>query len=86
MGGIVFVCCQVAANVGVKPSLSNAARCWSSYRDNVPNDGPQSFFKLTIAIPVMNDLTNDLRDRMKDSKHAETFALLPSVIFKNGYL
>ena len=71
---------SMSEKIGVGPSMPRIAPCWSRYRNNVENDGPLDYYKRAIAIPVMDALTNDLIERMKDRNHVELFAILPSVL------
>ena len=70
---------EMAKTVVVEPSLPRAARCWSRYRNNVPGEDSETYYRRSIAIPVMNDLITNLQDRMSDRNHTEIFALLPSI-------
>ena len=70
---------DMAKSVGVEPSLPRTARCWSRYRNNVPGEDSETYYRRSIAIPVMNDLITNFRDQMSDRNHTEIFALLPSI-------
>ena len=70
---------EMAKTVVVEPSLPRAARCWSRYRNNVPGEDSETYYRRSIAIPVMNDLITNLQDRMSERNHTEIFALLPSI-------
>ena len=70
---------DMARPAGVEPSLSRAARCCSHYRNNVPGEDSETYYRRSIAIPVMNDLITNLQDRMSERNHTEIFALLPSI-------
>ena len=70
---------DMAASVGVDPKKSRNAKCWSCFRDIVPSTDCESYYRQSIAIPVMDNHVNNLEDRMADRKHTKIFSLLPSV-------
>ena len=65
---------DMAASVGVDPE-----KCWSRFWDNVPSTNCESYDRRSIAIPVMDNLINNLEDRIADRTHTEIFSILPSV-------
>ena len=71
---------NMGAKVGVEPSMPRIAPCWSRYRNNVCNDGPLDYYKKAIAIPVIDDLLNNLTERMKDRNLVDLFVILPSIL------
>ena len=74
---------EMAEKVGVGPSMPRLAPCWSRFRNNVENDGPFTYYKRDVAIPVMEALHSHLVAQMKDRNHVELFALLPSILVCN---
>ena len=70
---------DMAASVGVDPKKSRNAKCWSCFRDIVPSTDCESYYRQSVAIPVMDNHVNNLEDRMADRKHTKIFRLLPSV-------
>ena len=44
-----------------------------------------SYYRRSIAIPVMDNFINSLEDRMTDRKHTEIFSLLPSVCLSEHF-
>lgn len=76
---------EMARAVGVDPSTPRLAKAWSRFRDNVPSENPESYYRRSVAVPVMDNLVNDLRDRMQDRNHVEIFALLPSVMMAPNF-
>ena len=75
----------MAASVGVDLENPRAAKCWSRFRNNVPSTDCESYYRQSIAIPVMNNLINKLKDRMADRKHTEIFSLLPTVCLSEHF-
>ena len=69
----------MAASVGVDAEKPKTAKCWSRFKDNVPSTDCESYYRRSITISVMDNLINNLKDRMADRKHTEIFSLLPSV-------
>ena len=65
----------------VAASVPKNISCWSQFHKNGHNNGPSTFFKRTIAIPVLDNLISELCKHLSDRKHVETFALLPLVMF-----
>ena len=61
---------DMAKSVGVEPTLSRTARCWSRYRNNVPGEDTtdRGYLRTTdvVVIPVMNDLITNFQDQMSD--------------------
>ena len=49
------------------------------FRDNVPTTDCESSYLSSIAIPVMDNLINNLEDRMADRKHTAIFSILPPI-------
>ena len=47
---------DTAKSIGVEPSLLRTGRFWSRYRNNVPGEDSKTYYRRSIAIPVMNDL------------------------------
>ena len=70
---------DMAKSVVVEPSFPWTARCWSRYRNKVPGEDSETYYRRSIAIPVMNDAITNFQDRMSDRNHTEIFALLPSI-------
>ena len=75
----------MAASVGVDLENPRTARCWSRFRNNVPSTDCESYYRQSIAISVMNNLINKLKDRMADRKHTEIFSLLPTVCLSEHF-
>ena len=71
---------KIADSVGVEPSTPRISKCWSRYRDNVPSETPEKYYKKNLAVPFLDDITDQLEDRLHDRNHAEIFGLLPSVM------
>ena len=76
---------DMAASVGVDPKKPRTTKCWSRFRDDVPSDDCESYYRRSITIPVMDNLINNLEDRMADRKHTEIFSLLPSVCLSEHF-
>lgn len=68
---------DIAKSVGAEPSLPRKARCWSRYRNNVPGEDSEKYYRHSSAIPVMNELSTNFQDRMSNRNHTAIFALLP---------
>ena len=68
---------DMAKSVGVEPSVPRTARCWRRYPNNVPGEDSETYYRRSIAILVMNDLTTNFQGRMSDRSRTEIFALLP---------
>ena len=49
------------------------------FRDNVPTTDCESSYLSSIAIPVMDNLINNLEDRMADRKHTAIFSILSPI-------
>ena len=65
---------DMAAPVGVNPEKPRTAKCWSRTSTDC-----ESYYRLSIAVPVMDNIIDNLEDRMADRKHTEIFSLLLSV-------
>ena len=76
---------DMAKSVGVEPSLSRTARYWSRYRNNVPGEDSETYYRRSVAIPVMNDVVTNFQDRMSDRNHTEIFALLPLICLSPNF-
>ena len=76
---------DMAASVGVDPENHRTVKCLSRFRDNIPSTDCESYYRRSIAIPVMDNLINNLQDRMADRKHTEIFSLLPSVCLSEHF-
>ena len=70
---------------GIESSLPRTARCWSRYRNNIPGEDSETYYRRSIAIPVMNDLVTNFQDRMSNRNHTEIFALLPSIFLSHDF-
>ena len=44
-----------------------------------------SYYKRSVAIPILNDINFQLSERLKDQNHVDTFILLPSKMFSESY-
>ena len=75
----------MAAPLCVYPEKPTAAKCWNHFRDNVPTNDCESSYLPSIAIPVMDNLLNNLEDRMADRKHTAIFSILPSVCLSEHF-
>ena len=70
---------NMARSVGLEPSLPRTARCWSRYRNNVPGEDSETYYRRSTAMPVVNDLITNFQDRISDRNHTEIFSLPPSI-------
>ena len=70
---------EMAKSVGVMPSETRLAKCWSRYRYNIPSEDCESYHRRVIGVPVMDALIANLHDRMADRKLTELINLFPSV-------
>lgn len=77
--------CEMAKSVGVMPSEPRLAKCWSRYRNNVPSEDCESYYRRSIGVPVMDALIINLYDRMADRNHTDLFTLLPSVCLSSQF-
>ena len=75
----------MANSIDVEPSTPRIAKCWSKYRNNVDHDSTESYYKRSIAVPFLDDIISQIRDRTKDRSHVEIYRLLPSVMFAKDY-
>ena len=57
---------DMAASVGVDLEKPRTAKCWSRFRDNIPITDCKSYYRRSIAIHVLDNLINNLEDRMAD--------------------
>ena len=64
---------DMTKSIDVEPSLPRTARFWSRYRNNVPGEDSETYYRRSVAIPVMNDLITIFQDRMSDRNHKEIF-------------
>ena len=76
---------EMANSIDVEPSTPRIAKCWGKYRNNVDHDSAESYYKRSIAVPFLDDIISQIRDRTKDRSHVEIFRLLPSVMFAKDY-
>ena len=63
------------------PRLAGITR----YRNNVENDGPESYYKRSVAIPFLDAIIPDIQSRLKDRDHVEIFGLIPSVMLSPSF-
>ena len=77
--------CEMAKSIGVIPSETRLAKCWSRYRNNVPSEDCESYYRRAIGVPVMDALIVNLHDRMADGNHTELLTLLPSVCLSSKF-
>ena len=77
--------CEMAKSIGVIPSEPRLAKCWSRYRNNVPSEDCESYYRRAIGVPVMDALIVNLHDRMADGNHTELLTLLPSVCLSSKF-
>ena len=72
----------MANSIDVGPSITNSLhkKYWNDNRDS-----KESYYKISIAIPFLDDINSQIRDRKKDRSHVEVFRLLPSVMFAKDY-
>ena len=77
---------DMAKSVGVEPSLPRTATSWSRCCNNVPGEDSETYYRRSIAIPVINNLITDFEDRMSDRNHTKILALLPSICLFPDYL
>ena len=61
------------------PQLAGISR----YRNNVETDGPESYYKRSVAIPFLDAIIPDIQSRLKDRDHVEIFGLIPSVMLSS---
>ena len=54
---------DMAASVGVSPSVTRIAKCWCRFRKYVPNEDNESYYRQAVGILVMNALITNLDDR-----------------------
>ena len=76
---------EMANSIDVEPSTPRIVKCWSKYRNNVDHDSTESYYIRSIAVPFLDDIISQIRDRTKDRSHVEIFRLLPSVMFAKDY-
>ena len=77
--------CEMAKSIGVIPSEPRLAKCWSRYRNNVPSEDCESYYRRAIGVPVMDALIVNLHDRMADGNHTELLTLFPSVCLSSKF-
>ena len=56
----------MGTSVGIHPDKPRTAKCWGNYKKNVPSTDNESYYRRFIAIPVMDNLINNLEHRMTD--------------------
>ena len=66
---------DMTKSVGVESRLPRKARCWNSYRNNVQGEDNKTYYRCSIAIPVITYF----QDRISDRNQTEILALLPSI-------
>ena len=69
---------------GGKESKPKTTKCFSAHRDNVPSDDIKSYWRKSVAVPVMDNLIAQLAERLSDRSHASLFMLLPAVMFSHN--
>ena len=67
------------ASVSVDTENPRNANCWNCFRDNVPSTDCGSYYPLSIAILVMDNLINNVEGRLSNRKYTEIFSIFPSV-------
>ena len=70
---------EMARSVVLMPSEPRLAKRRTRYRNNVPSEDCESYYRRVIGVPVMDALIVNLHDCMADRKHTELLTLLPSV-------
>ena len=72
----------MANSIDVEPSTTNSLhkKYWNDNRDS-----KESYYKISIAIPFLDDINCQIRDGKKDQSHLEIFRLLPPVMFAKDY-
>ena len=76
---------EMATSIDVEPSTPRIEKCWSKYRNNVDHDPTESYYQRSKAVPSLDDIISQIRDRTKDRSHVKVFRLLPSVMFAKDY-
>ena len=71
----------IASSVGVDPKKPRTGICWSVNRDNVESRPTEEYYKHAFCIPFLDDIINQLVERLKDRNQVKLFDLLPSVMF-----
>ena len=51
----------MAASVGMDLGEPRTAKCWCRFRGNVPSIDGESYYRRSIAIPVMDNFINSFR-------------------------
>ena len=54
----------MGASVGIHPDKPRTAKCWSNFKNNVPSTDNKSYYGRYIAIPVIDNLINNLEHKM----------------------
>ena len=70
---------DMGPSVGIDPDKPRTAKRWSNFKNNVPSTDNESYYRRFIAVPVTDNLINNIKDRMADRSHTELFSLLPPV-------
>ena len=71
--------------ISMQPSHPQMAKCWSKYWNNVDHDSPESYYRRSITIPFLDNIVSQVRYRVNDRSYAESFRLIPSVMFEKDY-
>lgn len=76
---------EFAAEVNVRPEMPPTAKCWKTTNSNDKEGDSKEYFKCSIAIPFLDDITNQLIERLKDRNHIELFRILPSLMLTETF-
>ena len=68
--------------IGGQESKPRGTKCFSTYRDNIPSDDMKDYWRRTTAVPVMDNLMEQLEGRLVDRHHTDLLIVLASVMLK----
>ena len=68
--------------IGGQEGKPRATKCFSTYRDNIPSDDMKDYWRRTTAVPVMDNLMEQLEGRLVDRHHTDLLIVLASVMLK----
>ena len=75
----------MVAGVVADPEKPRTGNGWSRFKDNDPSTDCESYKRRSIAVSVMDNLINNLEDKVTDRKHTVIFSLLPSVCLSEHF-
>ena len=76
---------KMAQPVDVQPSKQRAVRCWSRVCDSAESNDIEEHFHRSVAVPILDSITTQLKSRLANRNQVELFNLLPSRMLREEF-